>query len=710
MRERSIDLYGLLPAVYRIRDAREGYRLKALLDLISDQTEIIKRDIDGLWDDLFIETCQDWVIPYIADLVGTNPLHDWSAGRRADVAKTISYRRRKGTLSMLEEMAGDVTGWGAHAVPFFERLGWTQNLNHLRLPASGSAEKETHFQSKVGTVDLRDRDALDRLGGPLDVVSHSIDVRQIATAKGWYGLRKIGFFLWRLKSYTMGSVDLKDISEDGRVGEHDLIKARQLTAINGSGSKAYSFTFSPLGCSAPLFNHPRPERGRSGLTEELNLPGAIRPLDFGLRMKDYYGSDRSIYIVSNGVCVQLENILPSDLSCWKIPDLKNQQVAVDVMSGRLALVSSDEKIPEVYVRYGYGFGADLGGGPYERRPLAEAEYNEKVSVRGLDVGLKSKSKFKLMDAIDSWEKSRDVAITIIDNDSYQEKVEINLGKESTLVIQSENGKRPHLLPEGPIDIQGGSIGKLILNGLLIEGGISVGADLEELVIKHCTLVPCIFEDSKPKSPDFSSVIVDPGNSSLHLEIDHSIVGRLQLPEGMAGLTVRDSIVDGCSGERKPPAAVLRSRGLYAAISDDQGSFGPAATFNRTTVFGAVLVKEMSLASSSIFTGIVTAQRLQAGCIRFSYVPDSSRTPRRYQCQPDMAIKRMEPEFTSVCYGYPGYAQLSLKCAAEIRTGAEDGSEMGAFCSLRQPQREANLQMRLEEYLPAGLEAGLIHVT
>jgi hypothetical protein len=76
----------------------------------------------------------------------------------------------------------------------------------------------------------------------------------------------------------------------------------------------------------------------------------------------------------------------------------------------------------------------------------------------------------------------------------------------------------------------------------------------------------------------------------------------------------------------------------------------------------------------------------------------------------MAIKRMEPEFTSVCYGYPGYAQLSLKCAAEIRTGAEDGSEMGAFCSLRQPQREANLQMRLEEYLPAGLEAGLIHVT
>jgi hypothetical protein len=48
--------------------------------------------------------------------------------------------------------------------------------------------------------------------------------------------------------------------------------------------------------------------------------------------------------------------------------------------------------------------------------------------------------------------------------------------------------------------------------------------------------------------------------------------------------------------------------------------------------------------------------------------------------------------------------------AEIATGAEDGSEMGAYCHLKQPQREANLRLRLEEYLPFGLEAGIIYVT
>ena len=47
------------------------------------------------------------------------------------------------------------------------------------------------------------------------------------------------------------------------------------------------------------------------------------------------------------------------------------------------------------------------------------------------------------------------------------------------------------------------------------------------------------------------------------------------------------------------------------------------------------------------------------------------------------------------------------CAEEIRRGAEDGSEMGAFHDLFQPQREDNLRARLDEYTPAGSDAGLI---
>jgi hypothetical protein len=36
--------------------------------------------------------------------------------------------------------------------------------------------------------------------------------------------------------------------------------------------------------------------------------------------------------------------------------------------------------------------------------------------------------------------------------------------------------------------------------------------------------------------------------------------------------------------------------------------------------------------------------------------------------------------------------------------------MGAFARLRQPQRETNLRIRLDEYLPFGLHPALIYVT
>ena len=127
-----IDLYELMPAVHRREDAGLGYPLDALLGIVSTEAGHLQHDIAGLWDDFFIETAREWVIPYIADLVGSRPLHRVTGSWRADVAGTISYRRRKGTLAMLEELAAAVTGWGARVVPFFEELEWAQHLDHLR--------------------------------------------------------------------------------------------------------------------------------------------------------------------------------------------------------------------------------------------------------------------------------------------------------------------------------------------------------------------------------------------------------------------------------------------------------------------------------------------------------------------------------------------------------------------------------------------------
>jgi hypothetical protein len=154
-----------------------------------------------------------------------------------------------------------------------------------------------------------------------------------------------------------------------------------------------------------------------------------------------------------------------------------------------------------------------------------------------------------------------------------------------------------------------------------------------------------------------------------------------------------------------------------------------------TVVGSISVEEIALAENSILLGAVLACRRQAGCMRFCYIPPGSRTPRRYECQPDLVDRavadlasaenlsaadrtvllqaerlRVEPEFDSLRYGTPTYCRLARTCAIEITTGANDESEMGVYHDLYQPQRIANLNQRLSEFTPAGTDAGIIFAT
>jgi hypothetical protein len=163
--------------------------------------------------------------------------------------------------------------------------------------------------------------------------------------------------------------------------------------------------------------------------------------------------------------------------------------------------------------------------------------------------------------------------------------------------------------------------------------------------------------------------------------------------------------------------------------------GPETIIERSTIFGGVYLRAMPLASESIFTGLVHVIRKQDGCMRYCYVDASvdgtedlallSRTTRRFRCQPDLALmsagavvdgggardalrKRLAPVFGSRAYGHPSYARLASRCPEELRQGAEDGSEMGVFNHLMEPQREANMREAVRRYLPFGLDMNIIY--
>ena len=102
----SLDrLYELLPVVYRLRDADYGQPLRDLLRVIAEQVDIVEADITQLYDNWFIETCQDWVVPYIGDLLGYTPVHE--AGEPGDV-RTLRERQLNKILIPRRDVANTI--------------------------------------------------------------------------------------------------------------------------------------------------------------------------------------------------------------------------------------------------------------------------------------------------------------------------------------------------------------------------------------------------------------------------------------------------------------------------------------------------------------------------------------------------------------------------------------------------------------------------
>ncbi|MDI1292339.1 MAG: hypothetical protein PSV18_06300 [Methylobacter sp.] len=712
-------LYELLPTIYRVRDAEQGEPLRALLQVISEQADIVEKDINQLYENWFIETCEDWVVPYLGDLIGYQPVAEAGSpsdsatiqGRqrnkvlipRHEIANTLRYRRRKGSLALLECLANDVADWKARAVEFYPLLASTQHLNYLR-PDQGR------------TVDLRNSHALQHLGGAFDELAHSVDVRRINSnyVPGRYNLAAVGLFVWRLQVYSVNKSSPKSKTPACCIEE----------------VAPHCYTFSALGNDTPLYNRPVPETDDTSLAGELNMPVPIRRRAFddeNIAEPVYYGEDNSFAIWAPGwpnknsrQPVPRELITSTDLTDWRYQSPKGK-LAVDPILGRMVFPA--KQLPKkVWVSYYYGFSANIGGGEYTR-VLAQPENSVLIQVCGQE---------QLQKALEPWQAGQPLSgqppsavIEIIDSGVYVLPINLELDAMHHLQIRAANERRPviRLLdyktdqPDS-LSITGAAGSHLVLDGLLVEGrGVLVEGAVNSVLLRHTTLVPgwSLAPDCQPCRPAEPSLYVL--NSQACIIIQHSIVGSIQVSNDEVGadpiiMRINDSVVDATGWECEGPEC--------EAIGSPGSGFAHASvSIVRSTVLGSVETHAIMQAEDSIFMGKVCVARRQIGCMRFCYVPPESRTPRRFMCQPDGVSKnltgeakireqlRVRPEFNSTRYGRPSYCQLAQNGAIEITHGAEDESEMGVFHDLYQPQRLANLQARLQQFTPAGTDVDII---
>lgn len=695
-----------LPALYRRRDAEvsgdpTGGPLRALLDIIGAEGDRLDAETEQLLDNFFIETCEDWVVPYLGDLLGVRDLPAAEIAAftpRAYVANTLRYRRRKGTAAMLEQLARDTTGWPAAAVEFFARLGTTQHFNHVRL-------------ANHRTPDLRRADALELVGTPFEAAARSGEVRRIEPRRGRWNIPHVGLFLWRLRAYPVRAVPAHD---------------------HGGGR----FSLSALGHDAPLFHVPVAEDDITHLATELNVPAPIRRRAMFGSPVAYYGEStaapRDVFLVADGADVTPARIQVVNLEGWvRQPDAG--QVAVDPLLGRVAFPAGEAPARLEFCA-AHGFSADLGGGPYEREFFAAPS-----SATIYTVG-DGAAHATIASALAAWQADGrpDGVIEILDSADYAEAgaggaVNVAIPAGRTLVLRSGRDatfreiQQPRLRLAGGLNVTGEAPadpdapgGRFALEGVLLAAGPLTVAegDLGELIVRHATLTPGrdLAPDGAPVAPGATMLEVAAGNPRLAITVELSITGAVAAAMA-SSLTVRDAIVDAHDG---------------SAINANE------LTLEQATVFGRCDATVVVLASNSLFTGPLVAARRQEGCVRFSFLPEGSLIPRRHRCQPEYAVEqaafreerrlgrkltdpelaalaapivaRIQPLFSDRRFGQPAYAQLQARIAEEIFTGADDGNEQGAFHLLRQAQRLRFLRSALDEYLRAGLEAGVFTTT
>jgi hypothetical protein len=535
-------LWQLLPAVYRTMDTDSLVApgpLRELLNRIGAQVAVVRRSIDRLWFDQSIETCDDWVIPYLGDLLATNLVNRLDPrGQRLDVAKTIHYRRRKGTVEVLEELAQDITGWPAHVVEGFRRLARTRHgldpaVGPAGYPLSDPADVAQLLQAEGlkglltsglagGLADLRSPHGAALVDSAFDEIFHTADLRVGQGALGHFGIPKLIVFLWRLISFQI--VESTPVPVQGCPNQ---------------------YVFDPTGRQIQLFLPPAGQDTEwevpgpltssleTALTDTGTVPSPARP--------PYPGAPNmtTIYTLSGGA-------VPAPI--W--PEL-----------GRFALpVAAPEQFT---VGYSYAFASRIGAGPYNRAllgdPPAVVGQDRPVSGgTGLDTALAAAGATGRTTG----------TVTIGDSQTYRTPGSAAVPIVS-LLVRAGPQLRPVIRPApgtGSWTFTGGQDGQLVLDGLTVSGcDIVLQGSFDTVRITACTVDPGTAAAATPGSPPLAVAVdgatlapcrifveADPnaapgqGGAIRNLLVDHSILGPVRTRYGgsVETLKITNSIVQG----------------------------------------------------------------------------------------------------------------------------------------------------------------------
>jgi len=693
--ERLLDL---LPEVFRTRDAAAATEIAArlglpapsldgtpegpltsLLEVLGHVFDMLEAEVDNLYDDLFIETCDPSLVPYIGALVGARIVEtgDMESARR-QVATTIAARRAKGTARALALRAGAVMDSPTEAIEYFRHIVTALHLDYpednraMSAAINGRAGRRATLPDHIGqyTPELR---------SPLE--------------GGRYAVPNIGVRSWTTRAL------------------------RHAETTPRPGSRMGQFRFAPTGADVPLWRkrtEDRPEVTRLSLAE---MPGPIPLVDAVDNPGDYYGPDKSVAVTIDGVLQPLDEICFCDLSDrpaggWNRhgSNADRKRIRIDPARGRMRLPSAIKHTPADAIRVMYHYGAAIaaGGGGYAVPAPFEADIptspgDDPVPVLVPFADTRDAVATALADALTSATGRTEVRIE--DGGITRPPDETVLAEDMQLRLCADDGTWPTLEAHHTgWKLTGGQGSTLVIRGLRKIGGplIVETEGLAKLRLVDCTLLPGHWHEPDGEATHPGSIALKLHQEGLEVELERCVVGRVEMKDKVQ-LSLVDCVVDG---------AGVDARAL--------GGFGDfhrgILSAERTTVIGDVNLRGIGEVSNCLFARRpaddpaavnVSVTHVQQGCARYSAFPPGAVVPGRYRCYPDHATdEARSPDFAALSAADPSYAVPLPSSPAEILSGAEGGMEMGATFTTSWSRRVMLLARDLPDWTPFAMQAGV----
>jgi hypothetical protein len=730
-------LWQLLPAVYRTQDAAVAGvpgPLQELLNRIGAQTAVLRQSIDRLGENQSIETCDDWVIPYIGDLLATRLVSCLDArAQRLDVAKTIYYRRRAGTLGLLEELVADIAGRDARAVEFFRRLGRTR---HQFDPPIGNAyavnapswTPDTTYGT--GIVVANGANAYLCTAGGISGTGIGPAGTGTSIADGgvtWSFYDPVGALVPAVieglagadsRTPAGGFADLRNAYAAANTGQAfdefahiaDLRPGGQSSGwhnishlglfiwwlysfpISGAtpvsnGATSPCFTFDPSGRQIPLFAPSSRTSASFGddwvSPEEWQLPVPVSERLWTEYPDQIYPAAFWVGLGGGGA--------PAPVS--------RNQLSIHPEAGLFSFTATPPEGAAV-THYQFGLLSRIGAGGFpnallESLPIPSTVTNVQ-NGSGLDTVLAG--------------FTGDTTVQIQDSLTYPGlTAALDVGS-NTLALVALDGQRPVVRwagGGGSWTIHGDG-GNLIIQGIWLQGAdLVLTGTFESVTLRFVTLDPGSDGGAGvPIAKAIDGMLLAPVHLWVQarittLTLARCITGPIRTQTtGGAGagaieqLTATDSVIQAI-----PTGGGATVYALQTEIGD--------VSLARCTVLGPCAIHQMD-ASESIFDDVATAEDPQHGCVRFCAIAAGSALHAPYR---SVTIPVRGPVFMSRRFGEPDYARLyrladnaiiDPATGDTILGGAQNGSEMGVYQSESVTLIRRGLVLKFEEYAPLGV--------